>query len=108
MPLRRAGGVASGGPEVRLPAQQRTEAADDADSTHNGAEPVRVLIVDDHDLLRRGIETILSAEPDIEVVGEAVNGAQAVDLVAELLPDIVLMDVRMPRLNGIEACLAMK
>jgi DNA-binding NarL/FixJ family response regulator len=71
-------------------------------------EPIRVLVVDDHALFRRGLEMVLAQEPDIEVVGEAEDGAQGVDRAAEIVPDIVLLDVRMPRLGGIEACTAIK
>src|SRR5919197_3501431 len=67
-------------------------------------EPIRVLGVDDHALFRRGLEIVLAAEGDIQVVGEAGDGAEAVDKAADLLPDIVLMDVRMPKRGGIEAC----
>ncbi|HET6634352.1 MAG TPA: response regulator transcription factor [Streptomyces sp.] len=72
------------------------------------AEPIRVLVVDDHALFRRGLEIVLAQEPDIQVVGEAGDGAEAVDKATDLLPDIVLMDVRMPRRGGIEACTAIK
>ena len=76
---------------------------------HDGAvEPIRVLVVDDHALFRRGLEIVLAQEPDIEVVGEAGDGAEAVEQAADLLPDVVLMDVRMPRRSGIEACTAIK
>jgi DNA-binding NarL/FixJ family response regulator len=71
-------------------------------------EPIRTMIVDDHALFRRGLEMVLEQEPDIELVGEAGDGAEAVERAAEALPDIVLMDVRMPRSSGIEACRAMK
>ncbi|MCE7082381.1 response regulator transcription factor [Streptomyces sp. ST2-7A] len=72
------------------------------------AEPIRVLVVDDHELFRRGLEIVLAHEPDILVVGEAGDGAEAVEKAADLLPDIVLMDVRMPRRGGIEACTSIK
>ena len=72
------------------------------------AEPIRVLVVDDHALFRRGLEMVLAQEPDIEVVGEAADGSEALVMARELAPDIVLMDVRMPRRSGIEACLAIK
>lgn len=72
------------------------------------AETIRVLIVDDHALLRRGLRTVLELEPDIEVVGEGNDGDEAVAQSAELLPDVVLLDVRMPRRGGIEACAAIK
>jgi DNA-binding NarL/FixJ family response regulator len=64
---------------------------------------VKVALIDDHDLLRRGIKTMLESEPDIEVVGEAADGAQALELVEEALPDVVLIDVIMPLKDGIEA-----
>ena len=63
----------------------------------------KVLLVDDQQLIRAGFRMILGAEPDIEVVGECSNGAQAVDSAARLRPDVVLMDIRMPEMDGIEA-----
>ncbi len=71
-------------------------------------DPIRVLIVDDHALFRRGLEMVLAEEDDIELVGEASDGAEAVEKAGEALPDVVLMDIRMPRSSGIEACRAMK
>ncbi|APS21245.1 DNA-binding response regulator [Streptomyces sp. CS149] len=71
-------------------------------------EPIRVLVVDDHALFRRGLEIVLAQEEDIQVIGEAGDGSEAVDKAADLLPDIVLMDVRMPKRGGIEACTAIK
>jgi DNA-binding NarL/FixJ family response regulator len=64
---------------------------------------VRVLIADDQAMVREGFSVLLGAQPDIEVVGEAVDGRDAVDKAAELRPDVVLMDVRMPVLDGLEA-----
>ena len=64
---------------------------------------VRVLIADDQELVRAGLRTILDAQADIEVVGEAANGADAVALARELTPDVCLFDIRMPELDGIEA-----
>jgi DNA-binding NarL/FixJ family response regulator len=63
----------------------------------------RVLIVDDQDLMRAGLRMILESEPDIEVVGEAADGVRAVEIVKLSRPDIVLMDIRMPGMDGIEA-----
>jgi len=67
---------------------------------------IRVLLVDDQSLLRMGFRMILDAEPDIEVVGEAADGATGVSMTSALHPDVVLMDVRMPGMNGIEATAA--
>jgi DNA-binding NarL/FixJ family response regulator len=69
---------------------------------------IRVLVADDHALFRRGLEMVLESEPDIEVVGEANDGQEAVRLATEHVPEIVLMDVRMPGGGGIEACQAIK
>jgi DNA-binding NarL/FixJ family response regulator len=71
-------------------------------------DPIRVLVVDDHALFRRGLEMVLEQEPDIDVVGEAEDGADAVVKATETTPDIVLMDVRMPKRGGIDACTAIK
>ncbi len=67
------------------------------------AEAVRILVVDDHDEFRKGLEAMLGATDGVEVVGSAADGARAVDLALGLQPDIVLMDLQMPRLNGVEA-----
>lgn len=64
---------------------------------------IRVVIADDQNLVRQGLRLILDAQPDIEVLGEAVNGLDAVTVVRSLRPDVVLMDIRMPELDGIEA-----
>jgi DNA-binding NarL/FixJ family response regulator len=63
----------------------------------------RILLVDDHELVRRGIRSLLEAEEDFEVCAEASNGRAAIDLVEVLTPDVVVMDIGLPRLNGIEA-----
>ncbi|MFF3031688.1 response regulator [Streptomyces rubiginosohelvolus] len=65
--------------------------------------PIRAVIADDQMMVRQGFSVLLNAEPDIEVVGQAVNGLDAIEKVAELAPDVVLMDIRMPELGGIEA-----
>ena len=64
---------------------------------------VRILVADDQELVRRGIETSLQGEPDFDVVGGAANGAEAVELAGRLHPDVVLMDIRMPVTDGLEA-----
>ena len=64
---------------------------------------IRILLVDDHELVRRGIRSLLEAEEDFEICAEAADGRKAVDLVQELMPDVVVMDIGMPGLNGIEA-----
>jgi DNA-binding NarL/FixJ family response regulator len=66
-------------------------------------ERLRVMVVDDHALFRRGLEMVLSAEDDLVLVGEASDGVEAVEKAQELMPDVVLMDVRMPKRSGIEA-----
>jgi len=64
---------------------------------------IRILLADDHAVVRQGFKMILGAQPDLEIVGEAGNGREAVELAEQLKPDIVVMDVAMPELNGIEA-----
>jgi len=64
---------------------------------------IRILLADDHALVRRGFAMILAAQPDMEIAGEAGNGREAVELAQKLKPDVVVMDVTMPELNGIEA-----
>ena len=77
-------------------------------SPSRNGEAIRVLVVDDHVLYRRGLELVLGQEEDIDIVGEAGDGHEAIRRTEELLPDVVLMDVRMPRRSGIEACTAIK
>lgn len=64
---------------------------------------IRVIVVDDHTVMRAGVVALLASEPSIDIVGEADNGAQAVDLVADLAPDVALVDLRMPVLDGVAA-----
>ena len=95
------------GPRNEPPGRTATRRADEHASPGRPgqavAAPVRVLIADDQPLMRQGFRLILSAQPEIEVVGEAADGAQALKLVAETQPHVVLMDIRMPGLDGIEA-----
>jgi two-component system NarL family response regulator len=72
-------------------------------SARSNDQSLRVLIVDDHALFRRGLQMVLKQEPDVEVVGEAADGHEAVAKAQELMPDVILMDVRMPKRSGIEA-----
>jgi len=71
-------------------------------------DPIRVLIADDHALFRRGLEMVLQGEPGLELVGQASDGQEAVQLAGEVVPDVVLMDIRMPKMTGIEAARQMK
>ncbi|MER6078465.1 response regulator transcription factor [Streptomyces sp. NPDC001833] len=71
--------------------------------TSSTGSPIRVVIADDQQMVRQGFTVLLNAQPGIEVVGQAVDGLDAVAKVAELVPDVVLMDIRMPELGGIEA-----
>ena len=64
---------------------------------------IRLLLVDDQNLIRRGLRALLKTDSDLEIVGEAENGREAIDIVATLQPDVVLMDIRMPILDGVEA-----
>src|SRR5207302_3186447 len=66
-------------------------------------ERITVLIVDDHDLVRRGVRGFLEAQPDLQIVGEAASGEEAIRLVQEYVPDVVLMDLVMPGMNGVAA-----
>ena len=69
----------------------------------DGVTPIRVVVCDDQDLVRTGFVTIIDAQPDLHVVGEAADGQNAIRIVSEEKPDVVVMDIRMPRLDGIEA-----
>ena len=83
-------------------------AAEDEGSTTANKESISVVIADDHALFRRGLTMVLESEPDIEVVGEANDGHEVVTLAEKYMPDLVLMDVRMPGRGGIDAAQAIK
>jgi DNA-binding NarL/FixJ family response regulator len=74
----------------------------------DSTSPIRVLLVDDHQVVRRGLRTFLEVQDDIEVVGEASDGAEGIDKTQELLPDVVLMDLKMPGTDGLEALKQLK
>jgi two-component system response regulator NreC len=65
--------------------------------------PIRILLADDHTVMRKGLRLLLERQPNLEVVGEAADGHEAVEMAAELKPDVVVMDIAMPHLNGVEA-----
>ncbi len=74
----------------------------------NKTSAIRVLIVDDHILIREGLRSVLDNQPNIEIVGEASNGEEAVDKAGELNPDVILMDITMPVMNGLQATTIIK
>jgi DNA-binding NarL/FixJ family response regulator len=77
-------------------------------SNEEDTAPVRILIVDDHALVRSGLRVMLKREPGFEIIGEAGNGREAVELCRSLEPNLVLMDMRMPEMDGLEATRAIK
>lgn len=79
-----------------------------AGGSDRGAEPSRLLIVDDHDFVRSGIKVMLSGERGLQIVGEAANGLEALELCRKTQPDLVLMDVRMPKMDGLVTTRAVK
>ena len=81
---------------------------DDEDSFVSAPNPIRLLLVDDHVVVRQGLNMVLSLEPDLDVVGEAGNGKEALEQVAKLEPQVVLMDLLMPVMDGISAIRAIK
>jgi DNA-binding NarL/FixJ family response regulator len=72
------------------------------------AATIKILVVDDHALVRAGLKAILEAQPDIRVIGEATDGLEGIQKAADLLPDVILMDINMPRCSGLEALLKIK
>ena len=75
-----------------------------ADTNETASDTIRLLIVDDETLVRGGLRLILESEPDLRVVGEAADGVEAIAEAKRLQPDVILMDIRMPRVDGVEAC----
>lgn len=73
-----------------------------------GPKVVRILIADDHEVVRIGLRSLLERYPEFQVVGEAASGAAAIEMVDQLLPDVVVMDIRMPEVNGVDACRRIK
>src|SRR6201996_4545524 len=104
---RRRAVVPEGGNEVSAMSDRPATAARRPGAAQR-PDPIRVLIADDHALFRRGLEMVLAEEDDIDIVGQASDGAEAVAVAGESLPDVVLMDIRMPKSSGIEACRATK
>ncbi len=95
-------GPAAQGPDQEQPSRGDAGKGEDGSSA-GGREAVRVLIADDHALFREGLDRMLRKKPGIEVAGHAADGGQAIDLAAKLKPDVILMDIGMPGVNGIEA-----
>ena len=81
---------------------------DEAWTAANETDAARLVIVDDHALLRSGLKSMLEGEPDLEVVGEAANGREAIEVCRRLRPDLILMDVRMPEMDGLAATRVIK
>jgi len=88
---------------AKPPANRVREAAARPGWTRAGGQRIRVLIVDDHAILRQALRQLLELHPEVEVVGDAANGREAIAATEKLLPDVVLMDMVMPGLNGVEA-----
>ena len=82
---------------------ERDTIAEGQDATSGSDATIRVVVADDQGMVRSGFSTLLNAQPDIEVIGEAANGQEAVDRAAGLRPDVILMDIRMPVLDGLQA-----
>jgi DNA-binding NarL/FixJ family response regulator len=91
-----------------VPAPGAVPSVPTAPEPRPGTDPIRVLIADDHALVRRSLETVLQGEPGLELVGQASDGQEAVQIAGEVVPDVVLMDIRMPKITGIEAARQMK
>ncbi len=88
---------------ARSPSARAKDAAGQPSWTRAGGQRIRVLIVEDEAMVREGFRRLLETEPDVEVVGDAASGREAIEAAEKLLPDVVLMDMAMDRLNGLEA-----
>jgi DNA-binding NarL/FixJ family response regulator len=95
-------------PDAPAPAPTPSTPAASGEEAGLGTDPIRVLIADDHALFRRGLEMVLQGEAGLDLVGQASDGAEAVQVAGEVVPDVVLMDIRMPKISGIEAARLMK
>jgi two-component system, NarL family, response regulator LiaR len=73
------------------------------DPENNKTKKIKVMLADDHPLLRQALKTVLEKQPDFEIVGEAVDGQEAINLASKLRPDVVIMDISMPKINGLDA-----
>src|SRR5438045_3585507 len=80
-----------------------TEALVEKSQAKTRAKPLRTLLADDHPIVREGLKALIRQQPDIEVVAEAADGLTALDLTLALLPDVAILDISMPGLNGVEA-----
>ncbi len=89
--------------QEEVPSAAAHSAAEAADTQHASRRPIRILVADDHSLARNALVQILGLVEDFDVVGEAVDGLDAVEQAGKLVPDVVLMDATMPRLSGLEA-----
>jgi DNA-binding NarL/FixJ family response regulator len=85
------------------PSTPASPAQSGAARSGRGTKKIRVLLADDHRIVRQGFAALIRSDEEVEVVGEAANGAEAIELARLLLPDVVVMDVSMPKMNGIDA-----